>query len=104
MVVARRAVQDFNAVEDELRKDPDICADLHQRVEDVRERLWSICDERKEQAERERGALMNNGWLEDRMGLLANLYLSLMQVGGGGGGMGLLANLYLSLMQVGVGV
>ncbi len=39
---------------DDLRDDEETRAELHQQVDDLRERLWNICDERKEQAEKER--------------------------------------------------
>ena len=48
-------------------------------MDDLRERLWSICDERKEQAEEERSNVMNEGWLEDHTGLLCNHYITMMQ-------------------------
>ncbi|XP_043542770.1 sperm flagellar protein 2-like [Chiloscyllium plagiosum] len=46
----------------------------------LRERLWDISDTRKEEAERERMNIMGNGWLEDHLGLLLNIYTTLMQV------------------------
>lgn len=55
-------------------------ADLHQRVDDLRERLWNISDERKENAEKERARVMANGWVDDHTGILSNHYISLMQV------------------------
>ena len=39
---------------DDLRDDEETRCELHQQVDDLRERLWNICDERKEQAEKER--------------------------------------------------
>ena len=42
---------------DDLRDDEETRCELHQQVDDLRERLWNICDERKEQAEKERGGL-----------------------------------------------
>lgn len=38
-----------------------------------------ICDNRKDLAEKERQSVMNEGWLEDRLGLLTNFYITLMQ-------------------------
>jgi len=66
-------------VSDELRSDCEVRADLHQRVDDVRDRLWSISDERKEQAEAERASVMSDGWLDDRLGLFDNHFITLMQ-------------------------
>ena len=72
-------MQEYNSVSDELRADCEVRADLHQRVDDVRDRLWSISDERKEQAEAERAAVMGDSWLDDHLGLLDNHFITLMQ-------------------------
>jgi len=66
-------------VSDETRDDCDVRCDLHQRVDDVRDRLWNISDERKEQAELERTSVMTDSWLDDHLGLLDNHFITLMQ-------------------------
>ena len=71
--------QEYNTVSEDLRADCEVRADLHQRVDDVRDRLWSISDERKEQAEAERALVMADSWLDDRLGLLDNQLITLMQ-------------------------
>ena len=71
---------DYNNLADDIRGDDETKWELHQRVDDLRERLWNICDERKEQAESERESVIGEGWLEDHLGLLTNHYLSLMQI------------------------
>ena len=63
-----------------MRDDEETCSEMHQRVDDLRETLWNICDERKDQAEQERSLIMLDGWLDDRLGILSNHYISLMQV------------------------
>ena len=45
---------------DDLRDDEETRCELHQQVDDLRERLWNICDERKEQAEKERSGKLNS--------------------------------------------
>ena len=72
-------LQDFNAISDDIRDDEETRAEMHERVDDLRERLWTICDERKEQAEKERVTVMNEGWLEDRLGILSNDYITVLQ-------------------------
>ena len=47
--------------------------------QDLCDRLYDICDNRKELAEKERQSVMNEGWMEDRLGLLTNFYITLMQ-------------------------
>ena len=71
--------QEFNAVTDDVRDDEETRSELHQRVDDLREALWDICDTRKTQAEEERTTVMSVGWLEDRLGILSNDYITLMQ-------------------------
>lgn len=71
--------KDFNEIPDDIRDDEETKAEMHQRLHDLRERLWDICDTKKEEAEAERSELMSDGWLEDHLGLLINQYLSLMQ-------------------------
>lgn len=63
-----------------MREDEEVKAELHQRVEDLNETLWNICDNKKAESEKERETIMNNGWLPDKIGLLINHYITLMQV------------------------
>ena len=65
---------------DDMREDEETRGELHQRLDDLRETLWNICDERKEQAEKERENVIQDGWLEDRLGVLSNHYITLKQV------------------------
>ncbi|NXJ69544.1 SPEF2 protein, partial [Rostratula benghalensis] len=71
---------DFNSVADDLREDDETKAELHQRVTDLRDLLWDICDNRREEAEQERTDIMNDGWLQDHRGIAMNHFFSLMQV------------------------
>ncbi|XP_066298432.1 sperm flagellar protein 2-like isoform X6 [Branchiostoma lanceolatum] len=72
--------EDYNNIPEDMREDEDTRAELHQRVDDLKERLWDICDTRKEEAETERSNVMHEGWLEDHLGTLTNHYITLMQV------------------------
>ena len=49
-------------------------------VQDLRDRLWDICDTRKEEAEQERLDIINQSWLQDSVGVMMNHFFSLMQV------------------------
>ncbi|XP_005100478.1 sperm flagellar protein 2 isoform X2 [Aplysia californica] len=69
----------YNEVPDDMRDDEETRAELHQQIDDLKEKLWSICDERKEQAENERETILNDGWLDDHLGVLSNHYLTVMQ-------------------------
>ncbi|XP_070332677.1 sperm flagellar protein 2 isoform X5 [Odocoileus virginianus] len=70
---------DFNSLPDDLWDDEETKAELHQRVNDLRERLWDICDARKEEAEQERLDIINESWLQDSMEVAMNHFFSLMQ-------------------------
>ncbi|XP_078353910.1 sperm flagellar protein 2-like [Oculina patagonica] len=69
----------YNDVAEDMRGDEDTKAELHQQLDDLCDRLYDICDNRKELAEKERQSVMSEGWLEDRLGLLTNFYVTLMQ-------------------------
>ncbi|KAG8599083.1 hypothetical protein GDO81_002871, partial [Engystomops pustulosus] len=71
---------DFNSISEDMREDEETKAEMHQRVDDLRDCLWDICDKRKEEAEQERAEIMGDGWLEDHLGILMNHFFSLMQV------------------------
>ncbi|NXA94808.1 SPEF2 protein, partial [Melanocharis versteri] len=71
---------DFNSIADDLQDDEETKAELHQRVTDLRDLLWDICDSRREEAEQERIGIMNEEWLPDRRGIAMNHFFTLMQV------------------------
>ncbi|NXC06877.1 SPEF2 protein, partial [Orthonyx spaldingii] len=70
---------DFNSIADDLRDDEETKAELHQRVTDLRDLLWDICDSRREEAEQERFGIMNEAWLPDHRGIAMNHFFTLMQ-------------------------
>ncbi|XP_032754683.1 sperm flagellar protein 2 isoform X2 [Rattus rattus] len=70
---------DFNSVPEDLWEDEETKAELHQRVNDLRDRLWDICEARKEEAEQERLDIINESWLQDCIGITMNHFFSLMQ-------------------------
>ncbi|KAM6965443.1 sperm flagellar protein 2 [Aplochiton taeniatus] len=72
--------QDYNSIPDDMRDHDETKAELHQRLDDLLERLWDICDKRREEAGQERAAIMGDGWLEDHTGVLINHYTTLVQV------------------------
>lgn len=70
---------EYNDIEEDLRCDPDAKAELHQRSEDLRERLWEMSDIRREEAEAERLLVIEDKWVEDHSVILANIFLTAMQ-------------------------
>ena len=49
-------------------------------MQDLCDRLWDICDVRRDEWEVEQNRIMTESWVEDHLGLLINIYISLMQV------------------------
>uniref|UniRef100_A0AAY4BXJ6 Calponin-homology (CH) domain-containing protein n=1 Tax=Denticeps clupeoides TaxID=299321 RepID=A0AAY4BXJ6_9TELE len=72
--------QDYNKFPDDMREDDETKAELHKRLDDLRERLWTICDQRRAEAEREQASLSENSWLENHTALLINHFSTLIQV------------------------
>lgn len=70
---------EFNILEDDLRSDPDVKAELHQRCEDLRERLWELSDRRREETEAERLSIIEDRWVEDYSHVLVNIYITMLQ-------------------------
>ncbi|KAI8807069.1 hypothetical protein BJ742DRAFT_854688 [Cladochytrium replicatum] len=77
--LVRQFQLDYNSIEDDLRSDPDAKAELHQRAEDLRDRLWDLSDERRDDAEVERLGIIEDRWVEDHYAMLVNVYIALMQ-------------------------
>ncbi|XP_017267645.1 sperm flagellar protein 2 isoform X2 [Kryptolebias marmoratus] len=72
--------KEFNSIQDDMREDEDTKAELHLRLDELRERLWDIIDHRKEENEQERATLTSNGWLEAHTALLLNHHSILIQI------------------------
>ncbi|ORX79042.1 hypothetical protein BCR32DRAFT_294674 [Anaeromyces robustus] len=72
--------EEYNQIDDDLRCDPEAKAELHQRTDDLRDKLWEVCDKRKEEAEQERTAIIDDKWIEDHLNLIINIYITMMQV------------------------
>ncbi|XP_060739430.1 sperm flagellar protein 2 [Tachysurus vachellii] len=71
---------EYNSVSEDIRHEVETKSELHQRLEDLRERLWDICDKRREEAMQEKAALTEDGWLENHTSVLINHYCTLIQV------------------------
>ncbi|XP_063721341.1 sperm flagellar protein 2-like isoform X3 [Symsagittifera roscoffensis] len=72
--------EEFNLVPDDVRNDEEIKSEWHTKVFALQELLWDISDKRKQSAEAERKMIMSDGWLPDRLGVLTNDYITLMQI------------------------
>ena len=49
-------------------------------MQDLCDKLWDICDERKREAGEEKTRIGTERWLEDRIGVLCNYFFLLIQV------------------------
>ncbi|TGZ59056.1 hypothetical protein CRM22_009288 [Opisthorchis felineus] len=73
--------ESFNAVLDEMRADKETKADLHCRADDLRDQLYEILDESKLANEARIPVCLNpSSWLTNKLYLLTNYYVALMQV------------------------
>jgi hypothetical protein len=89
---------DYNGIEDDLRyfpfgclpntiliddcyfrSDPDAKSELHQRSDDLQNKLWEISETRREEADAERIAVIEDKWVEDHFVTLTNIYLTMVQ-------------------------
>ena len=59
--------------------DPDAKAELHQRTEDLKEKLWAMSDTRREEADLERVSIIEDKWVEDHLLIISNIYIAMLQ-------------------------
>ncbi|KAG4097623.1 hypothetical protein H8356DRAFT_940879 [Neocallimastix lanati (nom. inval.)] len=72
--------EEYNQIDNNLRCNDQAKEVLHQRTYDLRDKLWEICDKRKEEAEQERKEIIEDRWIEDHLKLVINIYVTIMQV------------------------
>ena len=71
--------REYNSLEEDFRHDNDVKAELHQRVDDLREKLWLDSDKRKEASEMERISIIEDQWVEDHSINIQNIYILMIQ-------------------------
>lgn len=52
---------------------------MHQRVRDLQETLWEVCDKKREDSEAEHLSIIEDRWVEDYSMILVNVYILMMQ-------------------------
>nr|XP_023692350.1 sperm flagellar protein 2 [Paramormyrops kingsleyae] len=72
--------REYNNIPRDMRSDGETKAEIHLRLDELKERLWDICDQRREEARREQAAIEGDGWIDDHTAMLINHYAALMQV------------------------
>jgi hypothetical protein len=70
---------EFNSVEPDMQVDEEMKAEMHRRADELRDSLWDICDNRRVEAETERQAVIDNGFVDDHLKLVAMYMGRLMQ-------------------------
>jgi adenylate kinase family enzyme len=70
---------EYNTIEEDFRADPEVKAELHQRAEELREKLWEVADRRRDEAEAERVAIIEDKWVEDQSYVIANIVVTILQ-------------------------
>lgn len=71
--------REYNMLEEDFRHDNDVKAELHHRVDDLREKLWFNSDQKREASEMERISIIEDQWVEDHSITIQNIYLSMIQ-------------------------
>lgn len=71
--------KEYNAIEEDFRSDGDVKAELHHRVDDLREKLWDLSDVKKEEADAERLSVIEDRWVEDHSVVIQNVYIAMIQ-------------------------
>lgn len=70
----------YNEFDADMRDDDEVKAELHCRLAEFREKLWSICDTRREQSETERKRLIGENWVTTQVCHLTNNAVLMLQI------------------------
>lgn len=70
----------YNSIDEDLREDEELKAELHCRIVEFREKLWQICDERMGDAERERLRIIEENWLTTQLCEVTNNHIGRLQL------------------------
>ncbi|CAH1993692.1 unnamed protein product [Acanthoscelides obtectus] len=76
----RRFQQMYNEFDDDIRVDVEFKAELHCRVQEMKDKLIDLCDKKMLASERERGCLINQRWAPRHLTELLNTYICAFQL------------------------
>nr|CAH7723454.1 unnamed protein product [Callosobruchus chinensis] len=76
----RRFQQIYNEFDDDIRVDLEFKAELHCRVQEMKDKLIDLCDQKMLHCEMERGNLINQRWAPRQLIELLNTYISAFQL------------------------
>ena len=71
--------KEFNSLDEEYRSDVSVKAELHKRVDVLRDELWEISDRRKDEAENERSKIGKSTWIQDHAKNLSQIITGMIQ-------------------------
>eukprot|EP00951_Prasinocladus_malaysianus_P039083 scaffold434392_cov24-Prasinocladus_malaysianus.AAC.1 len=78
-VILAEFQQAFNGVDGDLRKRPEVIAELLLRADELRDALWDVCDKRLEENEAEHVAIVKDSFVDDHVQIIAAKIQALMQ-------------------------
>ncbi|XP_074037928.1 sperm flagellar protein 2 [Leptinotarsa decemlineata] len=76
----RKFQQTYNEFDDEIRSDEEFKAELHCRVDEMREKLIEVCDRKMMETEQQRCFFLKRGWAPKQLIELMNNYVNALQL------------------------
>lgn len=70
----------YNEFDADMRDDDEVKAELHCRVAEFREKMWTICDVRREECENERKRIIGENWVTTQISHVANNAVLMLQI------------------------
>lgn len=70
----------YNEMDEDMRDDDEVKAELHCRIVEFREKLWVLSDNRMREAEAERQRIIEENWTTSELYELTNNYIAQFQV------------------------
>ena len=70
----------FNAVDADLRRNVEAKEELQLRADELRDRLWDMCDDRREEADAERESIIADPFIADHRDSLSALFCALADI------------------------
>ncbi len=80
MELVNAFVADYNRLHPDLRMDVQSKEEMHQRADELGDKLWDITDRRREESEDQLQQIQNDGWVDNQSAALVTLYCCLLQL------------------------
>ncbi|OAF68911.1 hypothetical protein A3Q56_03337 [Intoshia linei] len=72
--------KEFNDLPEYIAFDIEGKSELHCRLEELQDKLWTLSDSSKLFMEKEKNEIKDNTWLYDRIGFVTNIFLQILQI------------------------